>query len=246
MNLSLLSMDTAKLFNKYLGDSEKMVREYFAKAEILAKTNQSVIFIDEIDAICMGRGNETEGGAGAARRVNTCLFNKIQDVSSNLCVVGATNFPASLDKAVLSRVNKYIHVPLPDENERKVFISAQMEFSGVFNNFTDEDWLKIQSDTKNFSYRDLQRLWFKLAELTYPPLRHAHFKKSDEEFVKFTPCWCSNSWATYRFDDIPIDTINIRVRYTYMVRALASVSTTVTKYEFPISYRIRFTTRRSF
>ena len=88
---------------RYLGDSEKMVREYFAKAEILAKTNQSVIFIDEIDAICMGRGNETEGGAGAARRVNTCLFNKIQgffdisilvflisyllDVSSNLIII---------------------------------------------------------------------------------------------------------------------------------------------------------------
>ena len=40
---------------RYLGDSEKMVREYFAKAEILAKTNQSVIFIDEIDAICSRR-----------------------------------------------------------------------------------------------------------------------------------------------------------------------------------------------
>jgi SpoVK/Ycf46/Vps4 family AAA+-type ATPase len=101
-----------ELFSKYVGDSEKAVRDIFRKARLCAP---SVVFFDEIDAIAPQRTNSTD----VADRVLIQLLTEMDgfDALKNVIIVGATNRPEAIDKALLrpGRFDHLILVDLPDE-----------------------------------------------------------------------------------------------------------------------------------
>jgi transitional endoplasmic reticulum ATPase len=104
--------------NKYVGESEKAIREIFRKARLSAP---SIIFFDEIDAIATKRGTDSEGN-NVSDRMLCQLLNEMDGIeeSGRVIVIAATNRPDILDNALLrpGRIDRILYVPLPNYDAR--------------------------------------------------------------------------------------------------------------------------------
>ncbi|CAH2000899.1 unnamed protein product [Acanthoscelides obtectus] len=116
--LNFLSIKGPELFSKWVGESERAVREVFRKARQVAP---SIIFFDEIDAL----GGERSSGSTSSvqERVLAQLLTELDGITSlsDVTIVAATNRPDRIDKALLrpGRLDRMVYVPLPDEGTRK-------------------------------------------------------------------------------------------------------------------------------
>lgn len=110
--------DSASITSKWLGESEKLIKELFKMAR---RQQPSIIFMDEIDSVATARGGKQEGGG--ERRIKTQLLGEMQGVRGGadqiVVVMGATNRPWDIDTAMLRRFEKKIYVHLPDPAARK-------------------------------------------------------------------------------------------------------------------------------
>ncbi|AGO12418.1 AaceriAER065Cp [[Ashbya] aceris (nom. inval.)] len=106
-----------EVLNKYVGETERTVRELFRKAKVAAP---SIIFIDEIDELAKSR--DEDAGSSAAANVLITLLNEIDGVEelNGVVVVAATNKPHIIDSALIrpGRLDKHIYVAPPDREAR--------------------------------------------------------------------------------------------------------------------------------
>lgn len=122
--VNFLTIKGPEIFNKYVGESERKIREIFRKARAAAP---SILFIDEIDAL---GGDRDEGtGTNASSNVLTSLLNELDGVEelNGVVVVGATNRPTEIDPALLrpGRLDSHIYVSPPDFEARLHILSKQ-------------------------------------------------------------------------------------------------------------------------
>ena len=117
-NTNFISIKGPEVFNKYVGESEKAIREVFKRARQVAP---SIIFIDEIDAIAPKRGHDTD--SGVADRVVNQLLTEMDGLEGleGVVVIAATNRPDIIDTGVLrpGRFDRHIYIPVPDKESRK-------------------------------------------------------------------------------------------------------------------------------
>ncbi|TXG68478.1 hypothetical protein EZV62_003413 [Acer yangbiense] len=108
-----------ELLNKYVGESELAVRTLFSRARTCSPC---ILFFDEVDALTTKRGKE--GGWVVERLLNRLLIGL--DGADQRCVIGATNRPDVMDRAVLrpGRFGKLLYVPLPTADERGLILKA--------------------------------------------------------------------------------------------------------------------------
>lgn len=115
--LNFLAVKGPEIFNKYVGESEKSIREIFRKARA---ASPSIIFFDEIDAISQDRSDGDS--SHTSNQVLTTLLNEIDGVEelNGVVVVAATNRPDSIDAALLrpGRLDRHIYVSPPDFSAR--------------------------------------------------------------------------------------------------------------------------------
>jgi len=120
---NVLSVKGAELLSKWVGDSERGVRELFQRAREAAPT---LIFLDEVDALAPVRGQSTDGGT--TDRVVAALLTELDGVEQlrNVVVIGATNRPDLVDPALLrpGRLEKLVYVPPPDAAARTAILTA--------------------------------------------------------------------------------------------------------------------------
>jgi len=120
---NVLSVKGAELLSKWVGDSERAVRELFRRAREAAPT---LVFLDEVDALAPIRGQATDGGT--TDRVVAALLTELDGVEElrNVVVVGATNRPDLVDAALLrsGRLERLIYVPPPDAEARGEILRA--------------------------------------------------------------------------------------------------------------------------
>lgn len=126
--LNFLAIKGPELFDKYVGESERKIRAVFAKARASAP---SIVFVDEIDAIAVGRDGGESSSVGK-QMLNT-LLNEMDGVEElvGVIVVGATNRPASIDSALLrpGRLDRHVFVGPPDDSGRsEIFAKAISKF----------------------------------------------------------------------------------------------------------------------
>ncbi len=116
---NFISIGGAQVLSKYVGESEKAVREIFRKARLAAPC---VLFIDEIDAITPRRSGRGEGGTFVTERIVDTLLTEMDGLRSlkNVVVIAATNRPDILDPALMraGRFDRMIEIPVPDERAR--------------------------------------------------------------------------------------------------------------------------------
>jgi transitional endoplasmic reticulum ATPase len=107
-----------EILSKWVGESERAVREIFRKARQYAP---AVVFFDEIDAIAYVRGTDI-GSSRVGERIVSQLLTEIDGIGElqGVVVVAATNRPDMLDPALLrpGRFEKLVYVPPPDERGR--------------------------------------------------------------------------------------------------------------------------------
>lgn len=131
------------LLSKWVGESEKAVREVFRKARQTAPT---ILFFDEIDALFSRRGaNESEGGRVGDKLVNQMLTEMDGlEALNDVLVLGATNRPDILDTALLrqGRFDRIIYIPVPDEQSRKNIFEVHLSKIAID---SGENKIKVKS-----------------------------------------------------------------------------------------------------
>ena len=148
---SFYPISGADVISKWVGESERNIRQLFQRAR---ENRPSIVFIDEIDAIA-GRRGESLGTHDS--HVNQ-LLAEIDGVAGQrgVFVVGATNRPDQLDPALLrgGRLSRTIVLGLPDEHGRLAILglhTARMPTVGV-------DFGELARETEGFSPADLRSL----------------------------------------------------------------------------------------
>ena len=116
---TFFSVSSSDLVSKWVGESEKMVRTLFEEARRL---KPAIVFIDEIDSLCSER-SDTE--SESARRIKTEFLVQMDGVGKDqtgVLLLGATNLPWALDKAVKRRFQRRVYIPLPEAVARRVML----------------------------------------------------------------------------------------------------------------------------
>jgi transitional endoplasmic reticulum ATPase len=147
---NVLSVKGSELLNKWVGESEKNVRELFRRAR---QASPTLMFFDELDALAPVRGGGTDGGT--ADRVVAALLTELDGAESlrDVVVVGATNRPDMIDPALLrpGRLERLVYVPPPDAvgradilraNAKNVPFADDVDLDQV----ADELWLYSAAD----------------------------------------------------------------------------------------------------
>ncbi|MGW4114308.1 AAA family ATPase [Actinosynnema sp. NPDC004786] len=121
--LNVLSVKGAELMDKFVGESERAVRELFRRA---AEAAPALVFLDEVDALAPRRGQSSD--SGVSDRVVAALLTELDGVEPlrDVVVLGATNRPELVDPALLrpGRLERLVYVPPPDAEARAEILRA--------------------------------------------------------------------------------------------------------------------------
>lgn len=122
-NSTFISISSSDLVSKWLGESERLVKQLF---ELARDNKPAIIFIDEVDSLC---GSRSENESESARRIKTEFLVQMQGVgvdNKDVLVLGATNIPWTLDSAIRRRFEKRIYIPLPEASARVKMFELHM------------------------------------------------------------------------------------------------------------------------
>ncbi|GKT35421.1 Vacuolar protein sorting-associated protein 4B [Aduncisulcus paluster] len=171
---NFFSVSSSDLVSKWQGESERLVKAMF---EIARKKAPSIIFVDEIDALCGARGdNESE----SSRRIKNEFLIQMQGVgrdNKGVLVLGATNFPWGLDSAIRRRFEKRIYIGLPEAPARTAMFKIHL--GKTPNELTEGDFGKLGEFSKGFSGSDIGTL---VRDALMAPIRD--FQKATKFYPK--------------------------------------------------------------
>ncbi|MEF8826977.1 MAG: CDC48 family AAA ATPase, partial [Halapricum sp.] len=124
---NFISVRGPQLLSKWVGESEKAIRQTFKKARQVAPT---VVFFDELDSLAPGRGGQSSGSNVSERVVNQLLtemdgLEEMEDVM----VIGATNRPDMIDPALIrsGRFDRLINIGEPDVDGREQILKIHTD-----------------------------------------------------------------------------------------------------------------------
>ncbi|UOZ08179.1 AAA family ATPase [Amycolatopsis sp. WQ 127309] len=152
--LNVFAVKGAELMDKWVGESERAVRELFRRA---AEAAPSLIFLDEIDALAPRRGQSSD--SGVADRVVAALLTELDGVEPmrEVVVLGATNRPELVDPALLrpGRLERRVYVPPPDAEARTAILTATSKNTPLA---SDVDLAAVASTLDGYSAADCAAL----------------------------------------------------------------------------------------
>lgn len=184
-NSTFFSVSSSDLVSKWMGESERLVKQLFN----LARENKpSIIFIDEIDALCGPRG---EGESEASRRIKTELLVQMDGVgrdSKGVLILGATNIPWQLDAAIRRRFQRRVHISLPDQPARMRMFEIAVGSTPC--ELKADDYKTLAKLSEGYSGSDIS---IAVQDALMQPVRKiqtaTHYKKVEVDGEeKLTPC----------------------------------------------------------
>ncbi|BFZ56907.1 AAA+-type ATPase [Savitreella phatthalungensis] len=152
--LNFIAVKGPELFNKYVGEAERSLREVFKKARA---ASPSVVFFDELDAISSARGGGgllDAGGPseGSSDRLLTTLLNEMDGIEDlqNVTILAATNRPDVIDPALMrpGRLDRLIYVAPPNLEARIAILTTQLGNMAID---SDLDRLRLADETEGCS-----------------------------------------------------------------------------------------------
>lgn len=149
---NFISIKGPEVLSKWVGESEKAIREVFRRARHAAP---AIIFFDEIDAVAPARGSGG-GDSHVTERVISQFLTEIDGIQSlkDIVVLAATNRPDLLDPAMLrpGRFDRHILVPSPDEKARKQIFEIYTENMPTAKDVDLDELVKL---SQNFAGSDI-------------------------------------------------------------------------------------------
>ena len=125
---NFISIKGPELLSKWVGESEKGIREIFRKARQAAPC---VIFFDEIDAIAPRRSGTNGGDSHVTERLVSQMLTEIDGLEDlkGVVIIGATNRPDIIDEALLrpGRFDRLLEIPIPDKDARKQILQIHLK-----------------------------------------------------------------------------------------------------------------------
>jgi transitional endoplasmic reticulum ATPase len=159
MKIGFYYVKCSDLLSEWYGESERNVSELF---KIARATAPCVLFFDEVDSI--GRSRDKYSSDDVAPRLLALFLSEMDGFKSikNVIIVGATNVPQELDKALLrpGRFDKIIYMPLPDKEGRKHIFKLHTR---NFPLSDDVDFDKLAEKTERYSGADIQNICMEAA-----------------------------------------------------------------------------------
>jgi len=154
LEATFFNVKVSNLLSKYFGESTKLISALYQHAR---ERSPSVVFLDEFDSLGVPRGM---GDSGAERRVVSTMLAELDGLSGKdseayVLTIGATNVPWLVDKALLSRFEKKIYIPLPDSDARRSIFEINLEGRGYQTSIPLD---RLVKQTERFSGRELDRL----------------------------------------------------------------------------------------
>ena len=188
---NFISIKGPELLSKYVGESEKAIREIFRKARMAAPC---IIFFDEFDSIAPSRGRYTSD-SGVSEKVLSQFLTELDglEVNKDIVVIAATNRPDILDPALIrpGRIDRILLVPAPKEDGRFEILKIFTEGMPITNDFDLKD---INKQLKGFSGADIETLCREAAmtalreNIRAKKVALEHFEKAKESvFPSITP-----------------------------------------------------------
>src|ERR687895_614642 len=153
---NFISIKGPELLSKWVGESEKGVREVFRKARQAAPC---IIFFDEIDAIAPRRGGSFGGDSHVTERLISQLLTELDglEILTNVVVIAATNRPDIIDPALLrpGRFDRLLYVPPPDRDSRLQIIKIHTKKKPLAD---DMDIDRLAGSTEGYTGADIASL----------------------------------------------------------------------------------------
>ena len=147
------NVKVANVLSKYFGESSKLISEIYGSARDMSP---AIIFLDEFEALCATRDS---ADSGPERRILSTILSELDGLAEKgrkdlyVLTIAATNRPWDLDPAVLSRFEKKILIPLPDEEARKSILDIHLTKRGFRSKVPMEDLAMM---TEGFSGREIE------------------------------------------------------------------------------------------
>ncbi|MFC7020822.1 MULTISPECIES: CDC48 family AAA ATPase [Haloarcula] len=200
---NFISVKGPELLNKFVGESEKGVREVFSKARENAPT---VVFFDEIDSIATERGTRS-GDSGVGERMVSQLLTELDGIEEmeDVVVIATSNRPDLIDSALLrpGRLDRHVHVPVPDEEARRAIFDVHTRDKPLAD---DVDLDRLARRTEGYVGADIEAV-----------AREASMAATREFIASVDP------------EDIDDTVGNVRVTMDHFEQALDEVNASVTQ-----------------
>ena len=181
---NFISVKGPELLSKWVGESEKGVREVFRKAKQAAPT---VIFFDEIDAIASTRSGN-DGDSGVTKRVVNQLLTEMDGLEEleDVAIIAATNRPDILDAGLMrpGRFDRHIQVKEPDEKARLAIFEVHTKDMPLAD---DVDLEKLAKHTEGYVGADIESVCREAAMLALrdnletTEISNKYFKEASEK-----------------------------------------------------------------
>jgi transitional endoplasmic reticulum ATPase len=150
---NFISIKGPEILSKWVGESEKAIREIFRKARM---ASPAIIFLDEVDSIVPRRGAGYSNG-GVTQRMVSQLLTEMDGLLAlqTVVVIAATNRPDILDPALIrpGRFDRLIYVPAPNSESRLEILKIYTKTMPLDKEI---DFTYIQKNTKGYSGADLK------------------------------------------------------------------------------------------
>ncbi|MGN1362454.1 MAG: CDC48 family AAA ATPase [Methanobrevibacter sp.] len=184
---NFIAIKGPELLSKWVGESEKGVREVFRKARQTAPT---VIFFDEIDSIANTRGSDA-GGSGVTQRVVNQLLTEIDGMEDlhDVAIIAATNRPDIIDPGLMrpGRFDRHIKVDTPNEESRLAIFKVHADKMPLAD---DVDLEKLAKHTEGYVGADIEAVCREAAMLTLREnmdAKEIHMKAFNKAMDKVKP-----------------------------------------------------------
>jgi transitional endoplasmic reticulum ATPase len=175
---NFISIKGPEVLSKFVGESERTVRELFRKARM---ASPCIIFIDEIDAIARQRGGGYTDSGVSERVVDTLLteMDGLNDMK-NVVVIAATNRPEDIDPALLrpGRFDKVIEILMPDAAARLEIFKVHTKRMPIDK---DVDLLELANMTEEYTGAEIENI---VREAGMNAIRNRRSSVRKEDFMK--------------------------------------------------------------
>ncbi|CAK1587272.1 unnamed protein product [Parnassius mnemosyne] len=152
-NMSFINLDVSLLTDKWYGETQKLAAAVFSLA---VKLQPCIVFIDEIESFLRTRTQHDHEATAMMKTQFMSLWDGlITDNTCTVIIMGATNRPQDLDKAIQRRMPATFHVPMPNEMQRERILQLILKSEPVSD---DIDYRRLASATEGFSGSDLHEL----------------------------------------------------------------------------------------